>query len=350
MNRVASLAAIWALGGSLALTAGASSAHADEGAKRLSVDLSFGVRPDMASLGQTIAQDGTIDTADSTMANLVYSTGQALMGDRNNMAIWHNSSNTNSTFRLLGEEPEVGGPLLGLDIGANARYELDDHVGFPLFVRAGFHYITSVSGGQQRRVLGDAAQANPDIAGLLMANGENPADYIGGVMESEYSASWLEIPITVGFKVAINEDSFMYAGAGISLFRGGFSVGMNVDENYANVLATHIDTEALTVTNLSPGAVNETVEFQLGGVGVNYMIGGQAAIADTGAVVFLELNSSGAAKTVYSSRLDANARRLLTATSSASLYSEDPEWFKRLAFPVVAGGGTMRVGLRYYFL
>src|SRR5690606_3264899 len=82
MHRVAVFAAVWALWLPLA--------HAEEGPKRLSVDISFGVRPDMASLGNTIAQDGTIDTADSTMASLVYSTGKALMSDRNNMAIWHN--------------------------------------------------------------------------------------------------------------------------------------------------------------------------------------------------------------------------------------------------------------------
>lgn len=342
MHRVAVFAAVWALWLPLA--------QAEEGPKRLSVDISFGVRPDMANLGNTIVQDGTIDTADSTMASLVYSTGKALMSDRNNMAIWHNSASTESSFNLLGEEPETGGALLGMDFGASARYELDDIIDFPLFVKAGFHFTTRVSGGEQRRVLGNAAAANPDIAGLLMANGEDPADYVGGTMVSKYDASWIEIPITVGFKAPLGrEDTFAYAGAGISIFRGGFSVGLDVDANYANVLATHIDTDALTVTNLSPGAVNDTVEFQLGGLGFNYMLGAQAAIGDTGAVVFLELNSSGAAKTVYSSGLKAETRRLLTATSSATLASQDPEWFKRLAFPVVASGGTARVGLRYYF-
>jgi hypothetical protein len=342
MHRVAALAAVLALW--------VPHAHADDAPKRLSVDVSFGLRPDMAALGSTIAQDGTIDTGETTMANLVYSTGRALMSDRDNMAIWQNSSATNSSFQLLGEEPVTGGALLGLDLGASVRYELDDVIAFPLFVKAGFNYITSVSGGHQERTLGNAAQANPDIAGLLMANGEDPANYVGGTMITEYSASWLEIPLTVGFKVPLaQEQSFLYAGLGLSLFRGGFSVGLDIDERYANVLATHIDTDALTVTNLSPGAVNDTVDFQIGGVGINYMLGAQSAVGDTGAVVFIELNSSGAAKTVYSSELNPETRRLLTATSSAALYAEDAEWFKRLAFPVVAGGGTVRAGLRYYF-
>jgi hypothetical protein len=342
MYRVAALAAVLALGVPLA--------HADDAPKRLSVDVSFGLRPDMASLGDTIAQDGTIDTAESTMANLVYSTGKALMSDRNNMAIYHNSDSTSSSFQLLGEEPVVGGPLLGMDFGASVRYELDDVIGFPLFVKAGFNYIASVSGGHQERVFGNAASANPDIAGLLMANGEDPANYVGGTMINEYSASWFEIPVTVGFKVPLGQQqSFAYAGFGLSMFRGGFSVDLDVDENYANVLATHIDTDALTVTNLSPGAVQDTIDFELGGVGLNYLLGAQSALGATGAVVFFELNSSGSAKTVYSSALKSETRQLLTATSSASLYAEDSEWFKRLAFPVVAGGGTVRFGLRYYF-
>ncbi len=342
MYRVAVLAAVLALWVPLA--------HADDGPKRFSVDVSLGLRPDMAALGNTIAQDGTIDTAETSMADLVYSTGQALMSDRNNMAIWHNSNSTNSSFRLLGEEPKVGGPLLGLDIGANVRYELDDVIDFPLFVRAGFHFITSVAGGSQGRVLGDAASANADIANLLRANGEDPADYIGGRMTNEYSASWLEIPVTVGFKVPLgSEQSYAYAGIGLSFFRGGFSVKMDIDENYANVLATHIDTDALTVNNLSPGAVNETVDFQLGGVGANYLLGAQSALGSTNAVIFLELNSSGAAKTVYSSSMKPETRQLLTAASSEALYQQDAEWFKRLAFPVVTGGGTVRFGLRYYF-
>src|SRR5690606_37593488 len=111
MHRVAALAAVLALGVPLA--------HADDAPKRLSVDVSFGLRPDMAALGSTIAQDGTIDVADTSMASLVYSTGKALMSDRNNMAIYHNSRSTNSSFQLLGEEPEVGGALLGMDFGAS---------------------------------------------------------------------------------------------------------------------------------------------------------------------------------------------------------------------------------------
>lgn len=328
----------------------ASTAQAQEEPKRFSLAISTGLRPDMASLGATITQDGTVDTGETTMANLVYSTDKALMSDRNNLAIWHNSKNTNSPFRLLGEEPVLGGPMLGIEIGAKATYELDDVIDFPLYVQLGFHYATRMSGGHQERVLGDAAAANPQLAALLQANGEDPADYVGGRMITDYDASWFEIPINLGIKVPITtrDYTFAYGQLGVSFFQGGFSVGIDADEAYTNVLATHVDTEALTVNNLSPGAVQDTIDFRIGSMGVNYGVGVQTGVS-SGLAIFLELNSSGTAKTVYSSELAPETRQLLTATSSETLAESDDQWFKRLAFPVVAGGATVRTGLRYYF-
>jgi len=328
----------------------APTALADDGPKRFSVGLAVGLRPDMASLGGTITQDGTVDTSDTTMADLVYATGKALMSDRDSLAIWHNSSHTDSSFRLMDEAPVLGGPLLGIEIGGKVTYEFDDLIDFPLFATVGFHYATRMSGGHQERTFGDAAAASPTLAGLLAANGENPADYVGGKLITDYDASWFEIPISVGIKVPIAKRDYThaYGSFGISMFQGGFSVGLDSDEQYSNVLATHIDTDALTVTNLSPGAVQDTIDFKLGGMGLNYGLGVQTGVAK-GLAVFMELNSSGTAKTVYSSAMKPETRQLLTATSSASLAEADPQWFKRLAFPVVTGGASVRLGVRYYF-
>jgi len=326
-------------------------AHAgDDGPKRLSIGLAVGINPDMASLGSTITQDGTIDTASDTMADLVYATNKALMSDRDNLAIWHNSQYTNSSFHLLGAEPTLGGPLLGLELGANVRYELDDAISFPLWLQAGFHYTFRISGGSQVRTLGDAAQANPDVAQLLTSNGYDPADFIGGTLKTDYSADWLEIPITLGIKAPIPKMhyTFAYGGLGVSFFQGGFQVGLDSDAAYSNVLATHLDTTNLTVTDLSPGAVQDTVKFRIGGAGLNWQVGAQAGLKN-GLAFFVELNSSGTAKTVLSSELKPETRQLLTATSSGTLASEDDQWFKRLAFPVVTSGARVRAGLRYYF-
>ncbi|MEM9493900.1 MAG: porin OmpL1, partial [Myxococcota bacterium] len=301
-----------------------------------------------ASLGSTIAQDGTVAVSDTTVASLIYSVNNALMSDRDNMVLWHSSENTNSAFRLVGEEPKIGSAMLGVNLGVSAQYELDDVLGLPLYVKTGFHYIDRISGGAQTRVLGDAAAADPVLAGLFRANGEDPNDYINGVMSSNYDASWFEVPVTVGLKVPLKGDlSFVYGGIGVSYFRGGFSVELDIDERYANVLGTHVDSEAGTVSNFSAGAVRETVEFSMASLGLNWSVGAQAAV-NSSAVLFVELNSSGTSRTVYSNSLTPEGRQLMTALSSQSLASEDPQWFKRLAYPVVAGGASVRFGLRYY--
>src|SRR5690606_9322164 len=137
-------------------------------------------------------------------------------------------------------------------------------------------------------------------------------------------ADWLEIPITVGVKVPVTKMkyTFAYGGVGVSLFRGGFSVDLDADERYANVLATHLDTENLTVNNLSPGAVQDTVKFRVGGMGLNWQVGAQAGLGK-GLAFFVEMNNSGMAKTILSSELKSETRQLLTATSSENLAGAD---------------------------
>ena len=214
----------------------------DDKPKRLSIDISAGVRPDMAQLGATITQDGTVDTADSTVANLLYSTDKAFMSDRNNMTIWDASQATDSTFKLMGAKPGVGGAMLGMELGARARYELDDVIDFPLYVQAGFHYTSKISGGEQSRTLGDVSQNNDTVSALFTLNGLDPADYDGGVMKNEYDASWVEIPFTLGVKAGFPKKPYThaYGGLGLSNFSGGFSVAMDVDQNYSPALATHV--------------------------------------------------------------------------------------------------------------
>ena len=322
----------------------------DDKPKRLSIDISAGVRPDMAQLGATITQDGTVDTADSTVANLLYSTDKAFMSDRNNMTIWDASQATDSTFKLMGAKPGVGGAMLGMELGARARYELDDVIDFPLYVQAGFHYTSKISGGEQSRTLGDVSQNNDTVSALFTLNGLDPADYDGGVMKNEYDASWVEIPFTLGVKAGFPKKPYThaYGGLGLSYFSGGFSVAMDVDENYSRALATHVDTSTFSATDYSPGAVKDTIEFKTSGMGLNYGLGVQAGIK-RGVAFFFEYNGSGTAETVYSSNMKAETRQLLTATSSETLATVEPEWFNRIAFPVVVTGASFRTGVRYYF-
>ena len=328
-----------------------SAAIAGDKPKRLSVDFTAGVRPDMAGLGATISQDGTLDTADSTLANTFFSTDKALMSDQANATLWHNSNGTDSIFNVMGAEPVMGGSMLGLELGGRLRYELDDLIKFPLFLQTGAHYTQRISGGYQERTLGDIATSD-ELALLFAINQLDSADYSGGTMITQYDASWLEIPVTLGIKVPLKKRpySFAYGSLGVSYFSGGFSVMMDVDEVYANVLSTHIDLDATvpTMTNYSPGAVKDTVAFEMTNIGLNYGLGLQTGTKN-GFAFFAELNSSGTAKTVYSSDMKAETKQILTATSSEAIAQSDPEWFDKLAYPVLATGASFRTGMRFYF-
>ena len=328
----------------------------DKKPTRFSIGLSGGIRPDMAQLGSTIVADGSVDMADTSMAALAYSTDKALMSDRNNMTLKANSDNTDSIFNVLSDYKE-GGSLLGVEFGADVRYELDEIINFPLFVDAGFYYTSRMSGGQQSRTLGDIAEQSELIAGVAAAYGLDPADYSGGTMVTEWNAAWMEIPISVGIKVPVKPHTFAYGSAGVSIFSGGFDIGIDVDEKYANVLNTHIVDEGGLIPEVidqsAEGGVKDTIKFRTGAVGLNYGLGVQAGLGKRVAF-FIELNQSGAAKTVFTQGLKDETKRLLTSASSHTLADEsedgsgDADWFNDLAYPVVMQGASGRIGIRAY--
>lgn len=329
-----------------------STAHAgkkdSDGAKRFSISFSTGIRPDMAQLGSTIVQDGTIDVADTSFANVAYSTNKLFMSDRDSMTLDSNSRQTNSVFNVQ-DGYQAGGSMLGMEWGGDIRYELDDAIDFPLFLEAGFYYTGKISGGEQSRTFGDVANQSETITTLAALYGLDPNDFSGGTMKTTWNASWWEIPVSLGIKVPVKPHLYTYGWIGVSWFNGGFSIDANIDETYSRILATHIDqSEAIpTITDLSPGAVNESIEFKTAAMGLNYGLGAQVNIKKTFAV-FIELESSGAAQTVYATQVGDGARQLLTAVSSQTLAESDPNWFKDVAYPVVMQGASGQVGFRAY--
>ena len=254
----------------------------DDNPTRFSLGLGVGIRPDMAQLGSTIVQDGTVDVADSSLASY-YSTNKFLMSDRDNMTLAHNSSKTDSIFNLQTDYKE-GGSMLGLEKGGDLRYELDDVINFPLFITAGFYHTGKISGGEQSRTMGDVVGNLPDtyVFAIETLTGNSTDDYVGGTMKTTWNASWWEIPISVGMKVPIKPHWFVYGKAGVSIFNGGFDITVDVDENYANVLGSHVDAANLSGVDLSPdGGVQDTISFRTGAVGLNYGLGTQVNIKKT---------------------------------------------------------------------
>ncbi len=318
--------------------------------KRFSFGVNVGLKGNQASLGDTITKDGTVDTASSTMANQFYSTKTAIMSDRNNAAIKYNSGNTGSPFNQLTAYTD-GGALTGIDFGGQAQYDLDDLINLPLFVRAAFNYQLTIGGGSQSRTLGNVASAYPAASGLLAANGLTASDYSGGTMTTKFTSSSMEIPVSVGWNARISDKTKVYLGVGASYFNGGWDVKVGIDEKYANVLATHVNTTAVTATNYwkqaGGGSLDETITFRVSGIGVNYFMGIEQMLTES-LSAFAEIYASGFAKTSYSSELSDKGQKLFTALSSETLAQNDPNWFKRLAFPVVLGGASIKIGVKYY--
>jgi hypothetical protein len=318
--------------------------------KRFSFGVNVGLKGNQASLGDTITKDGSIDTASSTVASTFYATRKAIMSDRDSAAIKYNSGSTAAPFNQATGYTE-GGALTGLDFGGQAQYDLDDMINLPFFLRAAFNYQLTISGGSQSRTLGDVSTANPQASAVLTANGLTPADYAGGTLTTKFKSNSMEIPLSIGFNARISEKTKIYLGVGASWFNGGWDVTVNVDEKYANALATHVNTATATARNYwkeaGGGSLNETIQFRISGVGVHYFIGLEQMLT-ANLAAFAEVYASGMAKVSYSSEISDKGQKLFTALSSETLAQQDPNWFKRLAFPIVLGGATIKVGVKYY--
>ena len=307
----------------------------------------MGVLPDMAGLGSGITQEGNIAIGESSLARF-FSTDHLLMSDQQNQTVWHNSSETDSVFRLMSEAPQSSGALLGGELGGRIRWETIAG-GLPIFFQGGAYVSTRISGGEQSRTFGTLTQESAQLAAILEVSGESAADYSNGHLSSQYDASWVEIPISIGLRSPdIRPHSFVYGSLGLSLMMGGHTISIDADESYTNVLASHIDTDTLTLTNHSPGAISEQIAFTARGVGFNYGLGVQAGVAQRTAL-FCETNRSEMSRIATGSGLSASGQQLLTALTDPERAESEDTWFTTIAQSVSLHGASIRIGLRYYF-
>jgi hypothetical protein len=316
----------------------------------LSFGFSTGLRTNMALLGDTIAKDGTMELGSGTALRALGGTKNIFQSDKDDAVLVHNSQSTNSPYKFL-ESSTNGGALMGITLGGEVKLELAKLLHLPLFVRTGAEYTFRVSGGQHERVLGSAIEnATPLGAAVRDATG----GVTGGTMSYAFDAHWLEVPLTIGLSVPIEGGHKVYGGFGPSYYRGGWSVQVDMDERYVRAATTLLDGNTV-YGPLVKSAIHDTVSFSWAGLGFNYVLGLEARVDDRNSL-FFEYAATGGADTRFSSQPSPDVQRFLTAVNSGVTggvilpASQDDRFLKRIAYPVVLGGGFFRIGYRFYAL
>jgi hypothetical protein len=328
-------------------------AHCDCESSRketLSFGLSTGLRTNMAQLGDTIVKDGTVELGSNSALRALGGTKNVFQGGKDDAVLVHNSASTNSAYKFL-DRAENSGALMGVTVGGDVKLELAKILDLPLFVRTGAEYTFRVGGGRHERVLGSAIENATPLGGAVR---DATGGVTGGTMMYQFDASWLEVPLTIGLSVPLEGGHRLYGGFGPSYYRGGFSVDIDMDERYVRAATTLLDGNTV-YGPLVRDAIREKIDFTWGGLGFNYVLGMEARLDDRNAL-FFEYAATGGADTRFSSAPSADAQRFLTAVNSGVSggvvmpASADDRFLKRIAYPVVLGGGFFRLGYRFYAL
>ncbi len=324
----------------------ASTLYAQEGGKKksFSVGITLGMVSDLAGLGATIIDDGTLDTAGGSLANAT-GTDKLIMADKSDAVLLSNSNNTNAVpLQFLSDFSEAG-PMMGLSIGGYVMYDFLSLADLPFFARLGFDYVAQVGGGEHGRTLGAGINQYAQAAGYALPTAAAGGTYTGAWMTYSFTSSWLEIPLTVGICLPVGKYGKVYGGLGISYFNGGWALEVDMSDSYAQYITVFDDGAQALVTSFD----KTKVEFKVSQISFNFVLGAEVNVAYGIAVTF-EYWGSGAAQTVYSkAAFTDNASKTMTAAlSGGDVAGYDTNWFKQFAYPVVLGSSYFKFGVKYY--
>ena len=304
----------------------------------------------MALLGDTLMKDGTLELSSSSALRALGGTKNILQSGKDDAVLVHNAQSTNSAYHFL-ERERTTGPLMGLTLGTEVKLELQKLLRLPVFVRLGAEYTFRISGGKHERVLGSAIENATPLGGAVR---DATGGVTGGSMTYAFDASWLELPLTIGLSIPVEGGHRVYGGFGPSYYRGGFSVDLDMDERYVRAATTLVDGNTV-YGPLVRDAIHEKATFAWAGLGFNYVLGLEARVGERNAL-FFEYAATGGGDTRLSSEPSAAAQRFLTAVNSGVSggvvvpATSDDRFLKRIAYPVVLGGGFFRIGYRFYAL
>ncbi|EMJ97316.1 hypothetical protein LEP1GSC192_3188 [Leptospira sp. B5-022] len=257
-------------------------------------------------MGDTIATDGldasgSYATTDSTGTQSGVLPRKVIIAENRLLSLQHTTNGLISA--------KTNGAMTGLVLSLG--YEQD--FGKAFFWRANAHYTRKVMGG------------------------ETTAKFAG---QTFYDTTWdyhaLQVPVNVGIKLSVTEDTAFYIGAGVHYFNGGWSLaGSNRLNDVHTALVgagvTNTTILGLVADGTDPVANWEKTTFQVSGIAPNWLLGAQSRISDKGHV-YMEV------ETLFSFKYGVAYPR-----SQGGMEGLAPS----VAYPQVLGGNQYRFGYKH---
>lgn len=265
----------------------------------------LGLQFDLGSLGDTIATDGLDSSTNYSTTATDGTTGvlprRAIIPENRLLSLKH------TTMGLI--SAKTSGAMTGLVMSLG--YEQD--FGKAFFWRVNAHYTRKVMGG------------------------DTNAKFLG---QGFYDITWdyhaVQVPVNVGIKLSVTEDTSFYIGAGVHYFNGGWSLaGSNrLSSVHDALVAAGVNSPTLlglVADGTNPPANWEKTTFQVSGVAPNWLIGAQSRISDKGHI-YMEV------ETLFSFKYGIAHPR-----SAGGAEGLAPS----VAYPQVLGGNQYRFGYKH---
>lgn len=266
--------------------------------------LMFGVGTqfNLGDLGGTIMKDGLDSNQPKLAMNGTYAGPQKAIYAENTLIGLNRATNG-----LVGAK--TSGAMVGLNL--NVGYEKEGIFGVEsLFWRVNVNYTEKVAGGK----------TSSTVAGFPW-------------LEQEWDYKAWTVPTYLGIKL-MNEKKTtgVYIGAGVNYFNGGWSLAGRIDgDSLARVLPGVAGPGGVLLSDApTPSIVYENAKYNVKGVGLNWLVGAQTKISDSGHL-FFEL------ETILSAAMGTAATRSVGGARALAPY---------VPYPVIVGGQTYRVGYK----
>lgn len=275
----------------------------------LSFGIGLGTKFNPNDLGSTIMKDGLERT-----------------GSNNDVLIAENTLAVMKHYHVI-RDLNANGNMMTLDLAANVRYDFLN----ALFLRLGVNTCNVVAGGETSWKFTQLAAAS-----LVMAGG---ALDTGGTMSQKWNYNSTAIPLTLGVNLPIADGKYnFYAGLGVTWARAWWSIEVTAPFGGYAVAASGAYGEAALIYGAAAGLALQRVQERLtfrskGSIGLNFLVGADASIGGPLAL-FVEFENQYVAGMSKGIAVKSHQAYMLLNTAT-------------IAYPVVAGGQVLRIGLKY---